>query len=427
MEADHGMTPTTIAEDALCFLHPETRDNPFPVYDHILRERPIYFDPKVRLFIVSRYDDIRRILMDPKTFSSAKWKDAVRDQIEDAHAVTLRERFALMGGFVPAPNVASLDDPRHRDVRALFDKAFRPARVKAMEAGIRNTATRLIDGFADKGACEIVQSLSIPFPMTVIFNQIGARLEDMGQVKQWLNAIIERVSFCQTPEQQMHSVDQTVEAQLYLKTIVTELRGNPTGTLLSDLVNTPLADGSFLTEEELITNIIDILFQAGTETTTNAITSGVRMLCEQPDLFARLKANPDLVRGFVEEVLRLESPAQGIFRVVTRDVEMHGLSLPRGSILHLRVAAANRDETKFACPAHIDLDRKNAGTHLAFGAGIHHCAGAVLARNELHWSFRTLVDRFGALRISPRQGSVSFLRNYMFRSIDALHIEFERG
>ncbi len=421
------MDMASIAEEALCFLHPETRDNPFPVYDHILRERPIYFDPSVRLFIVSRYDDIHRILMDPKTFSSSKWKDTVRDQIEDAHAVTLRERFALMGGFVPPPNVASLDDPRHREVRALFDKAFRPARVKAMEDDIRKTASMLVDSFAAKGECEIVESLSIPFPMTVIFNQIGARLEDMWQVKQWLNAIIERVSFCQTPEQQIRSVDQTVEAQLYLKSIVAELKGNPTGTLLSDLANTPLADGHFLSEQELITNIIDILFQAGTETTTNAITSGLRLLCEQPELFARLKANPDQVRGFVEEVLRLESPAQGIFRVVTEDVEMHGLTLPRGSVLHLRIAAANRDENKFGCPAHLDLDRKNAGTHLAFGAGIHHCVGAVLARSELNWAFRTLLDRFSVLRISPQQGPITFLRNYMFRSIDALHIEFELG
>lgn len=420
------MDRSVIAEEALCFLNPQTRENPFPIYDHILRERPIYFDPAVRLFIVSRYDDIRRILIDPQTFSSAKWKDTVRDQIEDAHAVTLRERFELMGGFVPPPNVASLDDPRHRDVRALFDKAFRPARVKAMEEDIRCTAAMMVDSFAGKGGCEVVESLSIPFPMTVIFNQIGTRLEDIWQVRQWLNAIIERVSFCQTPEQQLRSVDQTVEAQLYLNSIVTELKGNPTGSLLSDLVNTPLSDGSFLSEQELITNIIDILFQAGTETTTNAITSGVRILCERPGLFAQLKANPDQVRGFVEEVLRLESPAQGIFRVVTQDVEIHGLTLPRGSVLHLRVAAANRDETKFGCPAHLDLDRKNAGTHLAFGAGIHHCVGAVLARSELHWAFWTLLDRFSAMRISPRQGPVTFLRNYMFRSIDALHIEFER-
>lgn len=419
------MEPLAVTEEALSFLNPETRSNPFPVYAHLLQKKPIYFDPAVKLFVVSRYDDIRRVLMDPKTFSSASWKDIVRDQIEDTHAITLKERFALMGGFVPSPNVASLDEPKHREVRALFDRAFRPARVKAMEEKIRHTAATLIAGFAAQGSCEIVRSFSIPFPMTVIFTQVGAPLEDIWKVKAWLNAIIERVSFCQTPEQQIHSVDQTVEAQCYLKAIVDELKGNPTGTVLSDLVNTPLADGSFLTEQELITNIIDILFQAGTETTTNAITSGVRMLCEQPSLFASLKENPAKVRGFVEEVLRLESPAQGIFRVVTQDVEMHGLTLPRGSVLHLRVAAANRDETQFGCPAQLDVDRKNGGTHLAFGAGPHHCVGAVLARSELYWAFSTLVDRFSAMRISPNQGPVTFLRNYMFRSIDELHIEFE--
>ncbi len=418
-------TSTKITDEALSFLNPETRANPFPIYKYLRDERPVYFDPKVGMFIISRYEDIRRVLTDPKTFSSASWKDKVRDQLEDKHAMTLRKRFAAQGGFVPPPNVAAMDDPRHRDVRAVFEKAFRPARVKAMEDDIKQIAASLTDRLAEKRSCELVKEFSIPFPMTVIFNQVGARLEDMWQIKEWLNAIIERISFCQTPEQQIRSVDKTVEAQSYFRGIVGKLKGNPDGTVLSDLVNTPLADGTMLTEQELITNIIDILFQAGTETTTTAITSGVRLLCEQPGLFDRLKADPGRVRGFVEEVLRMESPAQGIFRVVTEDVELHGVKLPHGSVLHLRVGAANRDETKFACPDRLDLERKNASTHMAFGAGIHHCVGAVLARSELNWAFRTFVDRFSAIHISESQGPVTFLNNYMFRAINELHVEFE--
>jgi cytochrome P450 len=241
-----------------------------------------------------------------------------------------------------------------------------------------------------------------------------------------MNSLVARVSFFQTAEEQISTVDHILEAQHYFKKIVDNLRGHDNGTVLSDLVNTPLSDGQFMSDAELITNIMDVIFLAGTETTTSAITAGVVMLCEQPKLFARLKANPaEYVRVFVEEVLRLQSPAQGLYRVVTEEVELHGVKLPPGSVLHLRVGAANRDESKFACPAEVDLNRKGAATHLAFGSGLHHCVGSTLARRELHWAFATLLDRFSGIRFAAQQGPVEYLRNYMFRTVKALHVEFQ--
>jgi cytochrome P450 len=420
------METSTTFDGDLSFLNPATNSNPFPAYSRLLEERPIYFDPAIRFFVVSRYEDIRRILMDPKTFSSAAWQDTAREHFEDEQSKQLAELFASKGGWVPRPNVASMDDPRHREVRALFENAFRPARVKEMEDNIRRTAASLVDAIAAKGHCEVVTEYSIPLPMTVIFTEVGARVQDIWRIKGWINALVERVSFFQTPEQQISSVDHIVEAQHYFKKVVEDLRGNGNGTVLSDLVNTPLSDGQFMSDEELITNIIDVIFLAGTETTTNAITAGVRMLCEQPALFDGLRANPaERIRVFVEELLRLESPAQGIYRVVTEEVEIHGMKLPPGSVLHLRVGAANRDERKFACPAQLDLDRKNAAVHLAFGYGLHHCVGSSLARRELYWAFAAIVDRFSAMRLSERHGSITYLQNYMFRSIKALHVDFE--
>ena len=418
-------TATTFDGD-LSFLNPATNSDPFPAYSHLLEECPIYFDPAIRFFVVTRYEDIRRILMDPKTFSSAAWQDTARAHFEDEQSKQLAERFASKGGWVPTPNVASMDDPRHREVRALFEKAFRPARVKEMEENIRLTAASLMDAIAAKGHCEVVTEFSIPFPMTVISSEVGGRVQDIWRIKGWINTLVERVSFFQTPEQQVSSVDHIVEAQHYFKKLVEDLRSNGNGTVLSELVNTPLSDGQFMSDKELITNIIDVIFLAGTETTTNAITAGVRMLCEQPALFDSLKANPaEHIRVFVEELLRLESPAQGLYRVVTEEVEVHGVKLAPGSVLHLRVGAANRDERKFACPAQLDLGRKNAAVHLAFGYGLHHCVGSSLARRELYWAFATIVERFSALRYSALQGPVKYLQNYMFRSIKELHVEFD--
>jgi cytochrome P450 len=420
------METSTTFEGNLSFLDPATNRDPFPAYSHLLQECPVYFDPAIRFFVVTRYEDIRRILMDPKTFSSAAWQDTAREHFESEHSKRITERFLSQGGWVPPPNVGSLDDPRHREVRALFDKAFRPARVREMEENIRLTAASFVDAFAAKRHCELVAEFSIPFPMTVISRQVGARLEDLWRINGWVNSLVARVGFFQTPDEQIDAVDHILEAQRYFKKIVDDLRGNPDGTVLSDLINTALSDGQFMSDAEIITNIMDVIFLAGTETTTNAITAGVLMLCEQPTLFERLKANPaEHIKVFVEEILRLHSPAQGLYRVVTEEVELHGVKLPPGSVLHLRIGAANRDESKFGCPAELDLGRKGAAAHLAFGTGLHHCAGSTLARRELYWAFATIVDRFAGVRLGARQGPIEYRQHYMFRGIKALHVEFQ--
>jgi cytochrome P450 len=408
----------------LSFLNAVTNRDPFPAYAQLLREQPIYFDPAVGFYVVSRYEDIRRILMDPKTYSSAAWQETARSRVESEHSKRMTDRFAAHG-WVPLPNVGNLDDPRHREIRSIFENAFRPSRVKDMEDEIRLTAASMVDAFAAEGHCELVSAFSIPFPLSVICRQVGARQEDMWRIKHWMDALIDRVSFLQTAEEQVSSVDQVIEAQHYFKAVIDDLRGHGNGTVLSDLVNTPLSDGRLMSDEEVLSNIMDSIFLAGTETTTNSISAGVRILCEQPELFNRLKSDPaNCLRVFIEEVLRLESPAQGLYRVVTKEVEMHGVKLAAGSVLHLRIGAANRDERKFSCPAHVELERKNAGAHLAFGSGLHHCVGAPLARRELNWAFATLIDRFKGIRLSAEQGPIDYLPNYMFRSIRELHVEF---
>src|SRR5882757_8078283 len=309
----------------LSFLNAVTNSDPFPAYAQLLREQPIYFDPAVGFYVVSRYEDIRRILMDPKTYSSAAWQETARSRVESEHSKRMTDRFAALG-WVPLPNVGNLDDPRHREIRSIFENAFRPSRVKDMEDEIRLTAASLVDAFAAEGHCELVSAFSIPFPLSVICRQVGARQEDMWRIKHWMDALIDRVSFLQTAEEQVSSVDQVIEAQHYFKAVIDDLRGHGNGTVLSDLVNTPLSDGRLMSDEEVLSNIMDSIFLAGTETTTNSISAGVRILCEQPDLFNRLKSDPaNCLRVFIEEVLRLESPAQGLYRVVTKEVEMHGV------------------------------------------------------------------------------------------------------
>ena len=418
------MNTAVAAPDAPSFTDPAINADPFGIYAYLLRERPIYFDAAVGVHVVSRYEDIRRILTDPETFSSESWLETAR---ETAHSERAKAMMALFEteGWVPPPGIGMLDDPRHKELRTIFDRAFRPSRVKEMEDEIRDTAIRMVEALPRNETVELVSAFSIPFPLNVICRQVGARHEDIWRIKHWMDALIDRAGFMHSPEDELASVRKEIEAQHYFKTVIDELRGNSNGTVLGDLVNTPLSDGRTLTDAELMSNLMTGIFLAGTETTTNSISAGMRFLSEQPALFRRLKEDRSSLKTFIEEVLRLESPAQGLYRVVTKEVELHGQTLQPGSVMHLRIGAANRDDRTFGCPAQLDVDRKNAGAHLAFGSGVHHCVGAPLARRELHWAFTALLDRFDGVALAPDQAETDYLPNYMFRAIRSLRVRFD--
>ena len=140
-----------------------------------------------------------------------------------------------------------------------------------------------------------------------------------------------------------------------------------------------------------------------------------------------LKSDPDkYLRTFVEEVLRLESPVQGLFRTAAKDIELHGVKIPKGAMINTRYAAANRDEEHFECPHQINLERKNAGSHLAFGSGVHHCLGAPLARRELYWGFKAFLDRIEDFNLAEGKNKLRHAPNFCLRALKELHIEFRK-
>jgi cytochrome P450 len=156
------------------------------------------------------------------------------------------------------------------------------------------------------------------------------------------------------------------------------------------------------------------------------MSEGVLMLCRNPDQYALLQSDLDRhLPGFIEETLRLQSPVQGLYRVTTREVELRGVTIPARSLVHLRFGAANRDGGQFACPADLDVTRQNAGAHLAFGSGIHHCIGAPLARRELLWGFKVLLERCRNIRLAPEGNDFTHVPGMNLRALKALHVEFD--
>ena len=163
----------------------------------------------------------------------------------------------------------------------------------------------------------------------------------------------------------------------------------------------------------------------GHETVTSTLAAGLLLLIQHPEVERELRADPSLVRNFVEESLRLESPSQGFFRYALQDSELHGVQIPKGSMVHLRFAAANRDPDQFPDPDRLDLRRPNPGAHLAFGQGEHHCLGAPLARLELGTAFRAIVARFENPRLAAGHEPPRHVPGLSLRSLRELHVELD--
>ncbi len=406
---------------AFDFLDPELSGKPYAAYAQLRREAPVYRDPRTGFVLLTRYEDVRRVLLDTETFSSARGGTGPAPSPRQERM----RRLYLDKGWLPAPTLAAYDDPRHREIREVFTQAFRAGRIKQLDGFVERTARELVAAFAPRGACELVSELAVPLPLIVIGQQMGAPREDIWRIKAWTDAWIQRLGMMQTEDEERWSVEQEIEAQHYFQRIYERLRAHPDDTVLSDLVNTPMGDRP-LNDNELHAHMMADTFVGGSETTTNALSGGVWLLCQFPEQYAKLAAEPErYLRTFVEEVVRLESPVQGLFRVTTRDVEMHGVTLAKGTTVNVRYAAANRDPEQFENPDALDLERKNAATHLGFGTGTHHCLGAPLARRELHWGFAALLDRTRNLRLAPGKNDFAIAPNYCLRALKRLHVEFD--
>ena len=403
----------------------ETQRCPYDAYKRLRDEAPVYQCPATGMYVITRFDDVRQILTDTEHFTNetAYLTDATEPS---PRALAVRNTFQEEG-WVPAKTLNGRDDPDHKAVRSVFNDAFRPKKIEALEDEVCDLAYQLIDDFIDDGHCEWVKQFAIPLPLLIIGKQMGANPDDIWQIKEWTEAFFHRISLMQSEEEELISVRKEIEAQHYFQPIFERLREKPDDSLLSALVNTVIEEwGRPLNDNELHAEMMADTFVGGSETTTNAISAGVKLLIENPMAWEQLQSDPDrYLKVFIEEVLRLESPVQSLMRATAKDVELSGVTIPAGSLINIRFAAANRDERRFENPDALDLDRPRAGGHMAFGSGKHHCLGAPLARRELHWSFKALVDRIDSMWFAEGKNDFSYHPHYLLRAMKSLHIEFK--
>ncbi|OBG89895.1 MULTISPECIES: cytochrome P450 [unclassified Mycobacterium] len=374
------------------------QDDPYPVYRQLRDEAPLFRAEAANTWVLSRHEDVVAALLDHQTYSSV---NGVFPTPPDA---------PFLESFLPM--MIMMDPPRHDQLRGLVSKAFTPRRIAALETAIDELAMSLIEGLtSNQGRADFVADFAGGLPAMVIADLLGVPREDRQQFRQWSSTLIQS-----NPAHGEVAEGLAAAAAVYgyFADFLADRRQAPRDDLMSALV-TAEVNGQHLSDDELLGFCL-LLLIAGHETTTNLLGNAAVVLAEHPQSRHRLAADPTLIGQAVEELLRYDSPVQGLSRVLTTDVTVHGTTMPSGDSVLLLFGSANRDERVFAGPEVFDIDRRPEH-QVAFGRGIHFCLGAALARMEARIALRALlsrlpdwaVDRDSALRLrsGPIRGYLS--------------------
>lgn len=405
-------------------------EDPYSLFERIQHaDTPLVWSDAMNAYLVTHRDHCREIMRDTATWSNLNASGDRTNQMNAAMAELSQDPEmagifgALMDDRRSAPVLLAADPPEHRRQRHAVDHAFRPARIVAMEPMVQDVSDRLLDTFADRGSVEFVSEYGVLLPMEIIARALGVGDDDLLMFKRWSDALAMPVgNMAPTVEDVRSFLVGSKEFGDYFGEVLDQRMVEPQDDVISDVANA-VVDGEPLTRAEQLSMCSQFLV-AGNETTTKLLTNIAHYLAITPGLQERVTADRSLVDSLVEEVLRLNAPVQGIFRTATDDTTFHGVDVAKGSHVWLVYAAANRDESEYACPHQMQLDRENVRGHLAFGYGEHFCIGATLARLEARIATNGMLDRMPNIRIADGY-EATFENSFLLRGMRTLDLEFD--
>ncbi len=403
----------------ITFSDPETRRCPFPTYHMLRAECPVYKDPVSGNYVLTRYEDVRKAVLN-KTLSTKTGVIQTRKSSISAQV----DRMYQEQGYLPVDTLVTNDPPSHRHFRTLVDKAFTKEKVGGLDTQIEASVAAFIDGFIDEGEIDFFDRFAMPLPMTVFTDILGTTDRDLAKFKRWTEVGMESSNPVLAPERELEIVPQIIELQQFLAANGERVRARPDDSLLSTIANAQV-EGRSLTMQELV-SILYLLFLAGGETTANALSGGIKLLIDRPELADVIRDDPARTDAFIEETLRIMAPAPVMFRRATEPLTIGGVAIPENGIIETRFQAGNLDPEVFPDPETVDLDRPNGRAHLTFGAGIHMCIGNQLARAELRAAFSALTRRLKNFRPSRGEASYAYTTTYVSYGLTRLWISFDR-
>ena len=395
------------------------QDDPYPYFDAVRSQAPVWQEPHFGVFLVTGHDEALAVYNDAARFSSC---NAVSGPFvpfpepfvgDDVSELIERHRDVLpFSDQLPA-----FDPPRHTDHRALMMRLLTPRRLRENEAFMAAYSGRLLGELLAAGRCEVVQDYAKPFALLVVAELEGVPEEDHPTFAEGFRNVSKELA---------HKPLEFLYEQF--SAYIEDRRRAPRDDIMTKMATATFPDGT-VPEVRDVALLAANLFTGGQETTVRLLSFALRILAERPDLQERLRADRELIPGFIEETLRYESPLRSQFRMAKVRAEVAGVDIPAGSTLLLLPGAANRDPRKFPEPHTFDPERENAIYHLAFGHGIHHCAGAHLARAEGRVTIDRLLDLTSGFRISeeahgpPDARRWEYLPTYFLRGLQRLHLD----
>lgn len=354
-------------------------DDPYPTYRWLRDEHPVYRNARLDFWALSRYHDVVEASRDWATYSSAE-------------GTTLERLDPRVGEYLPM--MIFMDPPRQTRLRALVSKVFTPRRVAELEPFIRETARRYLAPLAEQGCGDFVRQFSALLPMDVIFTLLGVPSQDRNALRERMDASLHRDP--DSPAIPPSAVAAMAEQGKYWFQFVAARRRQPKDDLVSHLLaaEIPNAEGTpeRLTDAE-VAGFLNLLGGAGTETVTKLLGNAIVLFARHPGEYRKLLDDPARIPNAVEEVLRYTSPSQYQGRTLTRDVRLHGQTIPKNARVLLLTASANRDERAYPDPDRFDVERQQL-VPLGFGYGVHSCLGAAVARLESRVALEQFAQRF---------------------------------
>ena len=406
--------------------------DPYPYYEYLRSQCPVQREPHHGVVMVTGYDEAVSVYTDTATFSSCNAVTGpfpgfpVPLEGDDVSELIEQHRDELPF----SDQILTMDPPKHKAHRGMLMRLITPKRLKENEDFMWRHADRQIDEFVARGECEFIRDYAGPFTLYVIADLLGVPESDHEWFRQELQG-------GHRPETQglgstgSGSLGHSPLEFLYerLTTYVEDRRREPRNDVLTGLATATFPDGS--TPEVIdVVRVAANVFSAGQETTVRLLAAAFQLIGERPELQQLLREDRARIPGFVEEVLRMEGPVKGDFRLARTAATVGGVEIPAGTTVMVVNGAAGRDPRRFADPATFQMDRENAKEHLAFGRGPHACPGGPLARAEARISIERLLARMGDIRISePAHGPApdrhyEYAPTYILRGLQRLHLEF---
>lgn len=385
--------------------------NPYPVYAALRDLGPIHYHPEVNLWLVTRYADVNTLLRD-RRFGRTYLHKATHAEMgrPDEPAEHAPFWHVIRNGMLDR------EPPDHTRLRHLVSKAFTPRTIEKLRPRIHDIVDKLVDVAAERGEFDFIATVAEPLPVTVIAELLGIPDADRHRLRPWSADICGMYELHPSDESARRAVRACIEFGDYLRELARERRVRPHDDLISDLAQV-VESGDSLSEDELIGTCV-LLLNAGHEAGVNAVANGLWALFRNPDELVRLKEDPALVSTAVDELFRFDTPLQLFERWVLEEVDICGVRVPKGAELGLLFGSANRDPAVFHEPDKLDI-RRSPNPHLTFGAGIHFCLGAALARMEAQILFETILRRLPRLQLVAEP---QWKSGYIIRGLEALYV-----